>query len=242
MRKSSLIFILIACWLLQFRFTANGQAVDPLRLIEKVRERIDTIEDYSANVRIIVYVSYINIPPKEVSVFFKKPDKIKFVSDQFFLLPKNNMGFSLQNLISNDFTAIYSGPDTLKGKNFETVKVIPTAIDSDVILAILWINPKNYEIQRADITTRSTGIYTVDFWYNYKNISLPSHMEITFDVGQFTLPVKFLGYENDDEKNDENENARQPAGKGSILLRFTDYEINKGIDDSFFDEEMNNNK
>ncbi|MBN1339606.1 MAG: hypothetical protein JXA03_09800, partial [Bacteroidales bacterium] len=157
------------------------------------------------------------------------------VSDQFFLLPKNNMGLSLNSLLQSKFTAIYSGTDTLKGKYYETVKVIPEATDSDVVIAILWINPSTYEIQKTEITSKSAGTYTVDFWYNNASKPLPSMMEITFDVGKLTLPVKFLGYDDTDQENKKNPLRKE--GQGSIMLRFSDYDINKGIDDSFFEKE-----
>ncbi|MBN1337885.1 MAG: hypothetical protein JXA03_01100, partial [Bacteroidales bacterium] len=58
----------------------NAQGPDPYGLMAKAGERLDTIEDYSVNVKIMVYVDYISIPPKDVSLYYKKPGKIRFVS------------------------------------------------------------------------------------------------------------------------------------------------------------------
>jgi hypothetical protein len=58
-------------------------------------------------------------------------------------------------------------------------------------------------------------------------------IKITFEVGHFNIPLKFIGKP---IEIDENNLKRGQEKTGVVYLRFSDYQVNMGLDDEFFED------
>jgi len=213
-----------------------AQEVDPYDIINKVKAVTDQIKDYTADVEIEVDVDFINIPVKHASIYFKAPDKVKFKSDDFFMIPKRAINNSFRKLLNSEYSAIYTGNEIIDKKDYTIVKIIPLEKKSDIILATLWIDTVNYTISRIESNTRNDGTYNIDFVYNDPRIPLPSIMQISFEIGKMRIPLKFIGKSSGVDMEELKTEGKQ---KGSVYLRFSNYEVNSFLNDSIFIEDDN---
>ncbi|MCB2220157.1 MAG: hypothetical protein KQI35_07150 [Bacteroidetes bacterium] len=214
-----------------------AQEPDPYALIDSLKSRIYSIQDYAADIEIEVDVDFINMPIKHAKIFYKQPDKIKFKSDEFIMLPKKGFDNQLRKLLNEPYTAIYSGSEKINGQDNYVIKIIPMGKKPDIILATWWINADNFLISRSESNTRDEGTFTIDFNYEDSDLLLPASMVVSFKIEKLSIPLKFIGktagMEIDKTKMGEEQ-------EGKVYIRFSNYIINQSLDDSVFVEESGN--
>ena len=67
----------------------TAPAQDPSALLQKVRSRLDQVNDYQATGLMKTNVSFLKVPEAPVTVYFKRPDKLKIKNDNgISLVPK----------------------------------------------------------------------------------------------------------------------------------------------------------
>ncbi len=208
----------------------SAQYSRPDSILEKIKESYLKIIDYQADMEIKVNVNFIEIPDKKAKIYVKQPDKIKYQSDDFILLPKKGFEFSINEILKYKYTSIYIKTDTIQNLEYEVIKIIPHELKSEIILATLWINKENSSIFQMEINTKKAGDFIMGFTYKESNV-LPQQVIISFDLKEINIPFSFLSGENKDLFNnkDKIENS-----KGEIIISYSNYIINSGIPDSLF--------
>ncbi len=214
-----------------------SQEIDPYELINKVSEEFNKVEDYQVSVTITVDVNFLKVPETKATIYFKQPDKVKMNSEGFALLPKEGLNFSPTKLLQNEFTAIHARSETIDGANCEVIKVIPLADTTGVILSSLWIDPELNVIRKIETTTKQAGTFEIDLAYNHSDLkNLPSEVKFIFNVENFKMPASMTGeFDKPKEKN------KDESITGVVIVKYNDYKLNQGIEDSFFDEENSEN-
>ncbi len=230
-----LLFMSISMFVVISFSRAYAQYEDANQILKTVLAKQDRINDYQVNIEIELDVDFINMPVKHAVMYYKHPQKIKFKSDEFIMLPKKGLNFSLRKILKKGFTSIFSGYEYIDQRRHYTIKVIPTKKHSDIVLSTIWLDTELFVISKVENNTRSDGSYTIDFTYGAQSDVLPSQMKITFEVGHFNIPLKFIGKPIEiDEKKLKNGEKKT----GVVYLRFSDYKINVGLRDDFFEEEV----
>ncbi len=223
-----------------FSYKLQAQISEPKLLLDSINSKLNKVNDYSADVKIKLNVSFIKIPVKEAKVFYKKPDKIKMKSTGFALLPKKGINFSLAALLNKSYTSVWIKKELINGNNCDVIKIIPLTEEQDILLATVWIDRKKQLLLRVDANTKSSGSFLIDFVYNsITNVfDLPEKLNFTFDVNKMSLPMGITG-DFDSDKAPEKNNKPQ---KATLSLIYSNYLVNKGIPDSFFTEENKSKK
>jgi hypothetical protein len=214
---------------------AYAQHEDANQILKSALAKQETINDYQVNIEIELDVDFINMPIKHAVMYYKHPQKIKFQSDEFIMLPKKGLHFSLRNILKKDFTSILTGYEYIDQRRHHIIKVIPTKKHSDIVLSTIWLDTELYVISKVENNTRSNGSHTIDFTYGAQSDVLPSTMKITFEVGHFNIPLKFIGKPIEIDKKKLKKREKKT---GVVYLRFSDYKINMGLDDDFFEDEV----
>src|SRR3982751_3887183 len=112
--------------LLAIVFVKNGKAQDAAALVQKVKAKLDKVNDYEAAGEMKTNVSFMKVPPAQVKVYFKKPGKIKIRNEKgISLVPKGTVSISLNNLLGGQFQALDAGVDNINGKAVKVVKLLP---------------------------------------------------------------------------------------------------------------------
>ncbi|MBK9250213.1 MAG: hypothetical protein IPM69_19425 [Ignavibacteria bacterium] len=226
-------FLLTFIILSTFRIT-SAQTPDATAIATKIKDKFKLVKDFSANVTIKVDVEFLKAPDSKAKLYFKQPNKTKLESTGFAMLPKQGIGLPIATLLEGDYTALYVGTETLNSLPVTIIKIIPASDTGDVILSSLWVDG-NSLVRKIKSSTRKGGTVIIELAYGQNaNFSLPATVKITFDLPNFALPKTLTG----DISSDTPKTKTPPSKtlKGSATLTYSNYQINKGLQDSFFDE------
>jgi hypothetical protein len=209
---------------------SQDERPDPEQMIEKIRLNFSTIHDFTAEVEIEINVDFINIPTKSAKVIYKYPDRLKFKSNSFIMIPRKGIGVLVFELLEGEYSAIYIGKKIIKERELSEIKVIPLTDRSDIAIATLYIDPNEDLIYYLEATTRKSGFFTSEFEYGI-NSPLPEINRIRFEMDKVGFPLKFLGNVNIEKSKIEE------GVMGEVILRYRHYEINQGLEETLFEEE-----
>lgn len=225
MRKFLIVFAL-------FAVSINAQTKDPNKLLDALKTRFAKVTDYQADVEVKLDMEFIKVPPSKAKVYFKQPDKFKIDSEGFAMLPKQGTNFSPMQLLTGDYTAIYVRSDKVEGKSLDVVKLVPNTDTSNFIISTLWIDASQSVIRKVETTTKRSGTVKTEFTYTPASTPLPTVLKISFNLGEANLPEGPAMA----EKKDNNRRGRSAKIKGSVIMTYANYKINKGISDKIFEE------
>lgn len=210
-------------------------AQDAAALTKKVRTKLATVSDYQATGTMLTEVSFMNIPQSEVIVYYKKPDKFRIKKqDGITVTPKGGVSINLNTLVAGDnYTAVYAGAGTVNGIAVSIIKLLPSEEKSEVVLSTLYINEKDLLIHKATTTTRDNGTYEMEMTYGkFARWGLPDKVTFLFDTKEYKLP-KGLAFDYDTGEKPAGNNASNNT-KARIEISYSNYTINKGLAQSFF--------
>lgn len=204
-------------------------------LLQKVRARLDQVNDYQATGIMKTNVSFLKVPEAQVTIYYKRPDKLKIRNDKgISLVPRGAVTISLNNLLKGAYTVLDAGTDTAGGRQVKVIKLLPKDENADLVLSTLYVDESRLLILKARTTTRENGTYEVGMSYGkYVAYALPDRVLFTFNIKDYKLP-KGLTFDYDDGS------ANKPSaagGKGRVEIHYSTYIINKGVADSVFSNE-----
>ncbi len=219
--KYKILTILLICSLL---FAGNN---DSETLLNKVIQKLDKVNDYTADILIKIDVDFLKVGDKKARVYFKKPDLFKMEAKGFAMIPKVSFNFSPLSLLQQDFISVYIRSNTLDSMATDMIKLIPVQEDANFILATLWIDKVHSVVLNTEATTKEKGTFTIHFKYG-SNIEygLPDSTIFFFDVSKAKMPHLSIGTE-----------KKKKSMTGNVKIIYSDYKINEGLDDSIFEED-----
>jgi len=206
---------------------------DAMRLLQKVKAKMDRVNDYAATGKMRTDVVFIKAPVSNIRVYYKKPNRFKINRDGgISLLPKGGISVNLNALmLTNDFTALDAGKTTVAGKEVRVVKLLPLQENSDVVLSTMYIDEQRLLVLKTNTTTRENGTYEMEMQFgNYADYGLPDKVTFSFNTKDYKLP-KGITLEFDDGSKQQ----QLPKNKkGRIEISYASYQVNKGVSDAMF--------
>lgn len=209
----------------------NAQTKDPNKLLKALEAKFEKVKDYQAEVDVKLDMEFIKVPPTKGKVYFKQPDKFKFDSDGFAMLPKQSTSFSPMQLLKGDYTSVFVRTEKVDEKYLDVVKLVPNTDTSNFIISTLWIDAANSVISKVETTTKKSGTVKTEFTYAPTTIPLPTVLKLSFNLGEANLPENPMN-----NKKETEQNRRPTRIKGSVIMTYSNYKINKGIPDKIFEE------
>jgi outer membrane lipoprotein-sorting protein len=207
-------------------------AQNPRLIIKKVHDKLNKVNNYKADITIKVDLPYIIMMPINTKLYFKQKDKFKIDTKSIAILPKQ--GFLQLNKLVTDtinYTTIFQSFELINKVKTELINLIPNNDTSDVVLAKLWVDSENQIIIKSQVTTKSSGTIKTEYTYGSQiAYGLPDKIKFIVDIKKFKIP-KALAADINTSKNKEVEKK-----SGEIIVTLKNYDINKGIADSFFDK------
>ncbi len=219
--------ILILLFVLSVNSHQNQNAQ---KIIERVKENYEKIKDYVVDVKVKVDIEDAVIPEINAKIYFKKPDKFKIDSENFLILPKQSFNFAPEVLSKEGFTSIFSGEQEFDKIKHFIIKIIPEDPENNSVLT-LYINSENYTIKKISALSSDAGKLEAEFMYSLLEGKywLPSKMIASFETKSFRFPR--LRKMDREWKNDSPQKR-----EGKITIYYSNYMVNKGIDDKIFEE------
>jgi len=212
------------------------KAQDVNALVQKVKAKIEKVNDYEAAGKMKTNVTFLKIPVATVKIYFKKPNRLKIKNEKgISFVPKGAVSINLNNIISNGkFTALDAGFDKVAGVTVKVVKLLPDDDNADVVLSTLYIDETNLVIRKAKTTTRENGSYQLEMTYGkYTEYGLPDKIIFSFNTKDYKLP-KGVTFDFDDGSKIAKAEDKAKNKKGKAEISISSYTINKGIADAVF--------
>lgn len=203
--------ILILLFVSSFLSLAQEQDKDLLR----IKERLDTVSEFTADLKLDVDISFINMPQKKATVEFKKGEPMAFSSEDFALIPKRGLDFSFQELFEYPFITVDRGMETVGGNKLKVVNIIPTDKKADFSIAALYLDLNTEQIAISEISTKKDGTYTLLLDYPTSESVLPSQVEVQFEMERIRIPLNFMGKDID---VDRKKMRKEEVKTGKIFL------------------------
>ncbi|HEY5969703.1 MAG TPA: hypothetical protein VIU35_17100 [Chitinophagaceae bacterium] len=224
------IFILFFALFLFFQLSAQT----PQELINKIKAKLEKVNDYTAKGKLKTNVVFIKAPIASVKVYYKKPDRMRIVNENgISFIPKGSVNINLAKFLSGsgNYEIVDAGTESSTG--LRILKLLPSDENSEIVLSTLYIDEKTELIKKAKNTTRDNGTYELEMSYGkYIEYSLPDKVIFSFNTKDYKLP-KGVTFDYDDgaeKKPDDNLKNK----KGKVEITYTEYLINKGVNESIF--------
>jgi hypothetical protein len=221
-------------WLICCVTFSNAHAQNEEALVKAVRAKLDKVQDYEARGRLAIDVPFIQAPPSDVMVYYKKPNLFKVQKqDGISILPKGGVGINMSSILSgDDFTVVPAGMAVVNGINTNVVKLLPQNDNSDIVLMTLYIDAQAALIRKSKVTTRENGSYEIALSYGkFAAWGLPDNVVFSFNAKAYKLP-KGITFEY--EKSGKPAPATPKESNGTLRISYTDYKINKGVPAAVF--------
>ncbi len=197
---------------------AQQTAVD-VNLLE-IKQRLDSINGFTADLTLEVDVNFINMPKKTGVLSYKKGEPAQIQTEDFMLVPKRGLDFSLEQLFKYPVITVFREVKIVNGDSLKVVNVIPTSNKADFSIAELTLNITKKRIVTSRISTLRDGTYNVLLFYSNQTAILPKQIVIQFEVERIRIPLSFLGK---DVEVDRQLKRDQEIKTGSITLDITNY-------------------
>ncbi|MBI1937652.1 MAG: hypothetical protein HYS25_05965 [Ignavibacteriales bacterium] len=229
MKKFLLLFFVLCV------STLFAQTKDAEKILDAVKKKFDAVRDYEVDVSIKLDFEFVKMPDTKAKIYFKQPDKVKIDSKGFAMLPKQSLNFSPKQFLNGKYTAIYVKTETVDGSKLDVVKIIPESDSAGIVLSTLWIEQAQSVIRKIETTSKRAGTVKIELSYDNKNLGLPSQLKFTFSAEKSQQQNASPG--NKDDQDEHNIRWRDRSElSGSVIVTYSNYKINKGMPDSFFEE------
>lgn len=205
-------------------------------LLKKVKEKLNSVNDYEAEGILKTDVSFMKIPESKVNVYYKKPDRFRIKKpDGISIVPKGGVSVNINSLFAGgEYTSVPAGSGTVDGTKVSIVKLLPLDEKSEVVVSTLYIDEKLLLIRKATTTTKENGTYEMEMSYGkFSQWGLPDKVIFLFSTKDYKLP-KGLAFDYDTGKKPAENNPSAKNQKGKVEINYSSYSINKGLDDSIF--------
>ena len=205
---------------LLFGLNCNAQEIDADLLA--IKAKMDAVNTFSAKLQLDLDAPFINMPTKRAEMEYQRGKDLKFSSDDFVILPKRGLDFTLSELFEHPFITVDRGMQTLDENQVKVLNVIPTGDDSDMALATLFLDTEQQRIAASEITTKKNGTYKLKMQYDQTSTVLPNYVEVAFAIEKLKIPLNFMG---SDTKIDRKTMRNMDTKTGVLKLKITDYQI-----------------
>ncbi len=208
---------------------------DMTALVNKVKAKLDKVNDYVAEGSMKTDVAFIKAPVGRVKVYFKKPNHFKLKRDGgISILPKGGVTVNMSTLISgNDFVAVAAGETIVNKTKTKVIKLLPTSDNSDVVLSTIYVDEANLLILKAATTTKENGSFEIEMTYGkYIAFALPDKVNFSFNTKDYKMPKGVALEFEDEEKYSDAEKLKRK--KGRVQITYSNYIINQGIAETIF--------
>ena len=205
-------------------------------LVQKVREKINLVNDYEANGKMKTNVSFLKVPVATVKLYFKKPNRLKIKNEKgISFIPKGAVNMNMSNVLSSGkYSVLDAGADKVRGTPVKVVKLLPEDDNADVVLSTLYIDEVNQVILKSKTTTRDNGTYELEMSYGkYMAYGLPDKIIFSFNTKDYKMP-KGVTFDFDDGAKKKTAEEKMKNQKGKMEIFINGYIINKGIAETVF--------
>lgn len=219
--KKLFLFILLAV-------SVYAQTPDVNKILKEVNAKFSKVRDYTVDISIKLDVSFVKIPGSKAKIYFKQPDKVYVESEGFSMVPLQGINFNPAKFLKDDFLPLYLKEDLIDGRKMDVINMIPKNDTAAVRFVKLWIDKTDKVIRKFESTAKRGGTVVTEMSYgNEIKMALPSQIKFSMDFGNSTGGGINI-------RTRKTDNKAKKDNIGSAIVTYSNYVINKGIDDKIF--------
>jgi len=212
------------------------QKLEPGPLFYQMRDKLSKVQDYVAEVRMKIDVSFMRVPLLTGTLYFKAPGKLKLERNGgISVMPQKSISLSIDKMMpSGNVTVLDAGTEELGNIHTRILKVIPDG-ETDIVLAKIWVDESRLLALQTETTTRDQGTIRTELSYGkYADLALPDRIVFIMDLKEYKLP-KGVTMDYDDGAPASLPSAfKGVAKKGRIEIRYLNYKVNVGLSNTLF--------
>jgi hypothetical protein len=208
-----------------------SHAQDINTLVQKVKDKINLVNDYEARGQMKTNVSFLKVPVATVKIFFKKPGQLKIKNEKgISFVPKGAVNINMSNVLSSGkYSLLDAGNDKIGNTVVKVIKLLPEEENADVVLSTLYIDAVNLVILKTKTTTRDNGTYELEMSYGkYIAYGLPDKIIFSFNTKDYKMP-KGVTFDFEDGSKKKTADDKIKNQKGKMEIYINNYNINKGL-------------
>lgn len=212
----------------------NAQDIN--QLVQKVKAKLETVNDYEATGKLKTNVTFLKVPIANIKMYYKKPDRLKIKNEKgISFVPKGAVSINLNTILSSGkYTVLDAGVDKIGATAVKVVKLLPEDDNADVVLSTLYIDEANLVILKSKTTTRDNGSYELEMSYGkYIAYGLPDKIIFSFNTKNYKLP-KGITFDFDNGEAPAKPDDKTKNKKGRAEISIFSYQVNKGVSDAVF--------
>ncbi len=225
----------LSAFIMALLLSHPGYAQTPEEIIQKVRAKLDKVNDYEAKGKMKTNVIFIKAPIATVKIYYKKPNKLRIKNESgISFIPKGSVNINLNTIFVNTtgFDIIDAGKES--GTGLRIIKLLPKDENAEIVLSTLYIDETQSLIRRSKTTTKENGTYELEMTYGkYAEYGLADKVIFSFNTTDYKLP-KGVTFDYDDGTKKEQTTDKLKNKKGKVEITYSGYIINKGVPDSVF--------
>lgn len=220
--------VFISVFIIVFAVFAGGiafSAITAKQVLENASRNYVIINDYTVDAKLTINSPSIQIPETNVKIYYKKPDKVHVDSkDGLVILPKNGLitGDPVKSFKSADELSI-TGSANVDGRDCYVIRANFTKGDRPVE-SMVWIDKKDWLVMRISVNPGYGP--SVDVSLKYSKADGKYWLPV-YTKAKLSIPPMMRG------RGRFKQGVPQPS---VAIIRFSNYIINKGINDSVFVE------
>ncbi len=176
----------------------------------------DRVEDYTARCRLQATIPGQEIPERRFTVYFKRPDKVKIVSNEIVFVPREALTLgSLRRHLNERTEVSLAGVGTIGSYPLYCIKLAPKGAgpNGDPSRVLVWIRGDYFFPTKTEIWKGTTRLMTIQWTFAWIE-------------GQYWMPTSIVATVPSGILND--------AGPATLSLAWRDYRVNTGLSDEIF--------
>lgn len=175
----------------------------------------DQVQDYSARCTLRVALPGEEIPERRFTVYFKRPDKVKIVSQQMVFVPREALTLgSLRRHLTQETEVSLAGVGTIGEYPLYCLKLKPKGEDHPGRV-LVWIRGDYFLPTKTEIWQGHTRLVQIEWTF-------------AWIAEKYWMPTRIYAYVPSGVINDQ--------GPATLDLTWQDYRVNQGLTDEFFQE------
>lgn len=210
--------VFFSLFLISYAGISLSQSAYADSLMKASLKRLESIPKYVCDIKILLDVEWINIKERTGKAYFYPPDSVNYEIKGFAFLPKKGYNDQLGAVTEGDYTALLLNKETISNVSCDVVKIIPSDIESDVVLGQFWIDSKLL-IRKMTFVTRDEGTYNLYLDYGTEKYAVPKKVTVEFDIKNQELPATMTG----DLESAGDEKPKGEKSKGRIEIYYSNY-------------------
>jgi outer membrane lipoprotein-sorting protein len=215
-----------ATLLLFLAMPASGQPSGE-DILKNLQAHFPGVQDYTVKLDILPDIERLKVPPMQVTMFFKQPDKFHYESESFAVLPREGLSFSPAQLLARFDVMRVETEDSATGKYYE-LQLRAKDPRTKLFNLTLTVSAATWKPMRFVTMLMDRRTLTATFAYETQ--------------GEFTMPslltVQFASPDSSDQNTAKEEEMsprrHQMLRGGKVTIRYSEYQINTGLSDDIF--------